>query len=195
MPATQTDLFEAAPKLPIGLRYAAAFVSPSEEAALADAFAELPFKPFEFQGFLGKRRIVAFGSRYDFSAARLEPAPPPPAFLLSLRDRAARFAGLPQAALEHAMVTEYAPGAPIGWHRDRPQFDVVIGVSLLSPCTFRLRRRRSPGWERASFVAEPRSIYVLDGPARTEWEHSIPPVEALRYSVTFRSVRRSAQAA
>ena len=87
------------------------------------------------------------------------------------------------------MVTEYEPGAPIGWHRDRPQFEDVIGISLASPCTFRFRRKKGAGWERASFIAEPRSAYLLRGPARTEWQHSIPPVEALRYSITFRTLR------
>ncbi|HEU5273043.1 MAG TPA: alpha-ketoglutarate-dependent dioxygenase AlkB, partial [Xanthobacteraceae bacterium] len=104
--------------------------------------------------------------------------------------RAARFAGLDSSALEHALLIEYGPGAAIGWHRDRPQFGDVIGISLLSPCTFRLRRRGGAKWERRSIAAEPRSAYLLRGPSRTEWEHSIPPLETLRYSITFRTLVR-----
>ena len=92
-------------------------------------------------------------------------------------------------AFQHALVTEYGPGAAIGWHRDKPMFGEVIGISLLASCVFRLRRATNEGWERVSIVAEPRSAYLLSGPSRTEWEHSIPPVDALRYSVTFRNLR------
>jgi alkylated DNA repair dioxygenase AlkB len=93
------------------------------------------------------------------------------------------------AEVQHALVTEYQPGAAIGWHRDKDVFGDVIGVSLLSPCNFRLRRKLGPKWERASIVAEPRSVYLLRGAARTDWEHSIPAVDELRYSITFRSMR------
>jgi alkylated DNA repair dioxygenase AlkB len=108
-----------------------------------------------------------------------------------VRQRAAHFAGLEASSLEHALLIEYTPGAGIGWHRDRPTFDDVIGISLLSTCTFRLRRKAGARWERRSFTAEPRSAYLLRGPSRTEWEHSIPPLETLRYSITFRSVSRT----
>ena len=185
----QADLFGAAPALPEGLRYQPDLVDADEERALLDAFAGLPFRPFEFRGFFGKRRVVFYGWRYDFNDRALGPAEPMPPFLLSLREKAAAFMGVAPDALPHALVTEYAPGAAIGWHRDRPEFAEVVGISLLSPCTFRLRRKQGAKWERASFVAEPRSAYVLTGPARTEWEHSIPAVEALRYSVTFRKMR------
>lgn len=186
---TQSTLFASDPALPQGLRYQPELVSAEAERALATGLAELPFRAFEFRGFEGRRRVVSFGWRYDFNSSRLEPAEPMPDLLLPLREQAARFAGRPAADLAHALVTEYAPGAPIGWHRDRPEFGEVVGVSLLSPCVFRLRRKRGSGWERASFTAEPRSAYLLNGPARSEWEHSVPPVEALRYSVTFRTLR------
>src|SRR6185437_1327114 len=102
----------------------------------------------------------------------------------------AAFAGLASALLQHVLVTEYAPGAAIGWHKDKAVFGEVVGISLLSSCVFRLRRRAGRTWERASFTAEPRSAYLLEGPARTEWEHSIPAVDRLRYSITFRSLRQ-----
>ena len=183
----QQNLFETPPALPEGMRYRAGFIEPDEERALVEAIAALPLKPFEFRGYEGKRRVAFFGWRYDFNGRGLGEADPIPAFLLRLREKAASFLGVGPDRLPHVLVTEYAPGAPIGWHRDRPEFGEVVGVSLLSPCTFRLRRPRAGGgWERVSFTAEPRSAYTLQGPARSEWEHSIPPVRALRYSVTFR---------
>jgi len=178
-----------APRLPAGFRYAPDLIDAGEEARLVEAFAELPFKEFEFHGFLGKRRVVAFGFRYDYNGGGLQQAAPMPDFLLPLRERAAAFAGLPPERLAHALVTEYRPGTSIGWHRDRPHYDDVIGISLLTPCTFRLRRKRDADWERASLRVDRRSIYLMCGPSRWEWEHSIPAVDALRYSITFRSMR------
>lgn len=184
----QIDLFEPATALPEGMRHAPALISPAEEQALVRALAALPFKEFAFHGFLGKRRTVSFGWHYDFNGGGLGRAGDIPDFLLPVRAQAARFAGLEPSSLEHALLIEYAPGAGIGWHRDRPQFGDVIGISLLSPCTFRLRQKLGTTWERRSLVAEPRSAYLLRGPSRSEWEHSIPPLETLRYSITFRSL-------
>jgi alkylated DNA repair dioxygenase AlkB len=188
-PSPDRDLFGPTPGAPEGFVYRPHFIDAAEEAALIAQIETLPFKPFEFRGYQGARRVVSFGWRYDFGDRRMHQAAAIPELLVPLRDRAAAFAGLPRDAFVHALVTEYAPGAPIGWHRDRPQFDDVVGVSLGSPCTFRFRRKAGLKWERYSFVAEPRSAYLLRGPARTEWEHSIPAVERLRYSVTFRSLR------
>ncbi|CAN7620626.1 alpha-ketoglutarate-dependent dioxygenase AlkB [Phenylobacterium sp. LjRoot164] len=183
------DLPQASPpELPPGLRYQPEVVTAGQERALRAEIERLPFAPFEFQGYLGHRRVVSFGWRYNFSRRRLERAAPIPDFLLSLRDDVARFTGHGPEAFEQALVLEYRPGAGIGWHRDRPQFGDVAGVSLLAPCPFRLRRRRGAGWDRATLQAAPRSAYLLSGAARSEWEHSIPPVTALRYSVTFRTM-------
>jgi len=190
----QFDLFApsqpvATHSMPAGFRYAPGLIDAGEEARLTAAFADLPFKEFEFRGFLGKRRVVSFGFRYDYNGGGLQTAAPMPAFLLPLRERAAAFAGLPPARLAHALITEYRPGTSIGWHRDRPHYDDVIGISLSSACTFRMRRKRGSDWERASLRLDPRSIYLMRGPSRWEWEHSIPAVDALRYSITFRSLR------
>jgi alkylated DNA repair dioxygenase AlkB len=175
--------------MPEGFRYAPDAISAVEESQLVAAFADLPFKEFEFHGFLGKRRVVPFGMRYDYNGGGLKTADPIPKFLLPLRDRAAAFAGLPSDSLQQALVTEYKPGAAIGWHRDRPHYGDVIGVSILAPCIFRMRRKNGTGWERAALRLEPRSIYLTHGPSRDEWEHSIPALDALRFSVTFRALR------
>lgn len=185
----QLSLLGTARPLPDGFKYEPALVSPAEEEALLSRVTELAFKQFEFHGYVGKRRVVSYGWKYDFNERALRAAEQIPPFLESLRERAAEFAGLAPTQLQQALVTEYEPGAAIGWHRDKAVFGEVIGISLLSACTFRLRRKVGMGWERASITAEPRSAYLLGGPSRTEWEHSIPAVDALRYSITFRSMR------
>ncbi|MDQ4087870.1 MAG: alpha-ketoglutarate-dependent dioxygenase AlkB [Pseudomonadota bacterium] len=187
--ARQEDLFGSDPRLPEGLIYAPEFVSPEEERALIGRLAQLPFKPFEFQGFLGKRQTVSFGWSYRFDGSGLAPAEPIPEWLLPIRERAAAFAGLEGKAIEHALLIEYGVGAGLGWHRDRPVFGDVVGISLLAPTPLRFRRKAGAKWERFTLVAEPRSAYLLRGPARDEWEHSIPPVERARYSITFRTLR------
>jgi alkylated DNA repair dioxygenase AlkB len=190
----QTDLFEAASEHPAGFRYAPEFISRAEERGLIAHLRQLDFKPFEFQGFLGKRRVVSFGWRYDFNGGGLTRTDDMPEFLLPLRKRAAAFAGLQPPDLQQVLLTEYQPGAPIGWHKDRSVFGDVVGVSLLSACTFRFRRKAAAGWERASIVLAPRSAYLLHGEARADWEHSIPAVTELRYSITFRNFRDGARA-
>ena len=190
----QADLFPATAALPSGFRYQADFIAPQSEDALLQQLPTLPFKEFEFHGFQGKRRVVWFGWRYDFNRGGLRKTHTAlPTFLLPMREQVAAFANIDAAELQQILVTEYRPGAAIGWHKDRSIFGIVIGLSLLSACRFRLRRRKSKTtWERAQLSIEPRSVYVLRGPARNEWEHSIPAVAALRYSITFRSVLRTA---
>jgi alkylated DNA repair dioxygenase AlkB len=185
----QVDLFGAPQDGPAGFRYAPDVLSPDEEQALLDRIRELPFREFEFQGYVGRRRVVSFGWRYDFTDQLLHPAGEIPDFLMPAREAATRFAGIAPDDLTQALVTEYSAGAAIGWHRDRSVFGDVIGISLLAACVFRLRRKAGGRWERFSVTAEPRSAYLLHGVARTEWEHSIPPVPALRYSITFRTLR------
>jgi alkylated DNA repair dioxygenase AlkB len=181
----QNELF--GPALPDGFRYGEDLLSLEEERAYATAFAELPFQPFEFHGYLGKRRIVSFGFRYDYSGRQLRESAEMPALLLPLREKASAFAGVSETELQQALVTQYAPGAGIGWHRDKPMFEDVVAFSFLSPCTLRFRKRAGSGWQRASLAVQPRSAYLLRGSARREWEHSVPPADRLRYSVTFRN--------
>ena len=176
---------------PEGLRYQAAFLTGDEEQALLAEMAALPLRPFEFQGFLGKRETVSFGWAYRFDGTGLAEAAPIPGWLLPVRARAAAFAGLDPEALVQALVIRYAEGAGLGWHRDRPVFDDVLGISLLSAAPLRFRRKQGEKWQRFTMEAEPRSLYLLRGPARTDWQHSLPPVAALRYAITFRSLRRN----
>jgi alkylated DNA repair dioxygenase AlkB len=186
----QEDLFGRPPdNLPQGFRYEPDIVPLELQEALLRAIPQLPFKAFDFHGFQGKRRVISFGWKYDFSTESLRKGDAIPPMLLPLRELAADFAGLPAERLEQALVTEYEKGAPIGWHRDKAVFGTIVGVSLLSSCTFRLRRKVAGKWERASIVLQPGSAYLLSGPSRTEWEHSIPPVDRLRYSITFRELR------
>lgn len=175
--------------LPEGLIYRPDLIDEAEEAALAGEIAALPFAPFQFHGYEGNRRVVSFGWAYDFARQVLEPAKPIPPFLLPLRAKVAALAGRDPEDFAQALAIEYAPGAGIGWHRDRPQFEIIAGVSLLASCPFRFRRRLGDGFERRTLRPAPRSAYLLTGQARQVWEHSIPPVEALRYSVTFRTFR------
>ena len=174
---------------PEGFQYRPELIGPHDQDALVARIRELPFREFEFHGYLGKRRIVSFGWHYDFSGQRLRKAEDIPEFLLELRKLAAPLANLAPAEFQHVLVTEYSPGAGIGWHRDKEVFGKVIGISLLAPCVLRFRRKAGEKWERSNIPIKPRSAYVLTGPARSEWQHSISRVDELRYSITFRNVK------
>lgn len=185
-PASRSD------PLPEGFAYRADVISSDEEGCLLAEIRRLPFKEFQFQGFEGKRRVVSFGWHYDFNQHKALPADLIPEFLSRLCSSVQDSSGFDLGDLQQVLVTEYAPGAPIGWHKDRPVFGNVMGVSLASACTFRLRKPDGDGrWQRVSLRLEPRSAYFLSGSARWTWEHSIPPVDNLRYSITFRSKRSS----
>jgi alkylated DNA repair protein (DNA oxidative demethylase) len=184
----QTPLFEV---LPEGLVHREDFISEAEEGMLLADIAALDFKPFAFQGWLGNRQTVSFGYRYDFNESRVHEAPPIPDFLLAVRERAAGFARLAPAELAQALVIRYDPGAGIGWHRDRPFFDKVVGISLQSACDLRFRQRVAGKFRRFTLRAAPRSAYLLTGDIRHHWEHSIAPVTERRFSITFRSRNES----
>ena len=154
--------------LPEGFRYQPEFLSRGEERSLLQYIEKLPFREFEFHGFTGKRRIVSFGWRYDFNGGGLTRTEDMPSFLSGFRARAEAFAGIAAGGLQQVLITEYAHGAAIGWHKDRSVFGDVVGISLLSPCAFRLRLKTGQRWERRNLIAEPRSVYLLRGPARAE---------------------------
>jgi alkylated DNA repair dioxygenase AlkB len=186
------DRIDPAPTLPSGFRYQADLISPEEEAELVDYLQSLPFAPFNFHGHLANRRVIGFGFRYDYDNRRLVEAADIPDFLLGLREKVATFAYHPAEDFVQILINEYRPGAGIGWHRDKPHFEDVAGVSLLAPCSFRLRRKNGAKWDRKTIIIEPRSVYLMTGAARSEWEHSIPPVSAQRYSITLRTLRPAA---
>jgi len=191
MPGNQLTLFSPSYRsLPEGFSYCPDVISAAEESRILAEIGMLPFKEFRFHGFEGKRRVVSFGWRYDYGENKALPADPIPPFLREVCQKITAASGFDLPELEQVLITEYAPGAPIGWHKDRPVFGNVMGLSLASPCTFRLRKSDGQGkWRRVSLTLEPRSAYLLADAARWEWEHSIPPVDALRYSITFRNRR------
>lgn len=190
MTRAAVPLFDDLKPLPEGFIYRADFIDPDEERSLLDAIGRLEFHHVEMRGVIARRRVIQYGWKYKFDRTRLTPGPGIPGFLAPLQERAAALASVEPAALSEALLTEYQSGAPIGWHRDAPGFGIVVGVSLLAPCRFRFRRRSGRDVERVTLTLQPRSAYVLAGPARTEWEHSIPEVDTLRYSVTFRTLKQ-----
>ena len=175
---------------PRGFLYRDEIITEAEHAALAESLRQLDLKPFEFHGHLGNRRVASFGLKYDYSRRSVEPANQMPAFLDNLLIRVAEFAGTDPDAFRQVGVSEYRAGAGIGWHKDRPDFGIIVGVSLVALATMRFRRASGTGWIRISHTVQPRSIYILDGEARTQWEHSIPPLNDLRYSITFRTLSK-----
>jgi alkylated DNA repair dioxygenase AlkB len=178
--------------------YRADFVSVAEEHELAAAIAQLDLKRVVMRGGVARRRIAHFGWTYGFDSRRSDPGEPIPGFLLDYRQRAAEWARIPADALAEALVTEYPEGATIGWHRDAPPFgDVIVGISLLGASRMRFRPYVSPKDQRGlpprrtthEIELEPRSAYIISGEARRDFEHSIPAVASLRYSITFRTLR------
>ena len=174
--------------LPEGFVYQPDFLRADEEADLLRAIAHEPFQAMDYHGFKALRRTVEFGLEYDFGSHKATPTRAFPDYILPVRDRAAAFAGIDPATLVEGMIIEYPPGAPIGWHRDAPQFGTVIGISLRHQARMRFKPYNKAG-EIVSVTLEPRSIYVLRGSVRWQWQHSIPAVDDLRYSITFRTLR------
>lgn len=191
MTTLQADLFGHIPApatRPNGFDYWPDVLSAIEQAELVAQLQTLSFKPYEHLGYLGFRRIVAFGRRYDVERSRLEVAEPWPDFLHVLLARLVERVDLKRGDFVQVLINEYAPGAGIGWHRDRPVYGEILGVSLLASCAMRLRRKDGAGWRRSAAPLSPGSAYRLSGEVRREWEHSISPMAALRYSITFRTL-------
>jgi alkylated DNA repair dioxygenase AlkB len=191
----QRELFTAPPRLPDGLVYRPDFLSADDEAELLARIAELPLAEARYKEFTAKRRIVSYGSQYDFGASELLPAPPPPEFLTPLRERIAAWTGIPAADLVHTLIAEYRPGTQLGWHRDVPNFEDVVGVSLTGACRLRFRPYPPVKGDVKRWVTldvAPRSAYLLRGAARWRWQHGIPPTKELRYSITFRTASHRA---
>jgi alkylated DNA repair dioxygenase AlkB len=174
-----------------GYAYEPEFLSKAEEQALIAEIERLPLTRAEYKGFRANRRIISYGGHYDFSAQQLLSAEPIAPFLLPLRAKAAAWAGRPADDFTHALIAQYPPGSQLGWHRDVSDFELVVGISLSSACRMRFRRY-PPSFREKSIALEiaPRSIYRLQEEARWEWQHSVPPLPGLRYSITFRTLRK-----
>jgi hypothetical protein len=178
--------------LPPGFHYSPRIITAEEETGLLDSIAAIGFSEFTMRGVVARRRVAFFGESYEGAPA--EPLPP---FLLPLREKLARWASVDPEAFAMALVNEYRPGTPIGWHRDVPQYDIVAGVSLLSACPMKCREYLPPsavvqGRKRSAthqLELARRSAYLMTQEARSAYEHHIPPVAGLRYSVTFRTLR------
>jgi alkylated DNA repair dioxygenase AlkB len=176
---------------PEGFVYQPDFLDTEQERRLLEIVSRLEYGEVRMHGVIARRRVLHYGYRYAYASFRIEPGPPLPEWLEPVRGRAAGAAGLASSEdLAEALVTEYPPGATIGWHRDAPAFGIVVAVSLGAACRFKFRRREGDVREIVELEVQPRSLYILDGPARTQWQHHIPPTKALRYSITFRTVRR-----
>ncbi|HKU87820.1 MAG TPA: alpha-ketoglutarate-dependent dioxygenase AlkB [Casimicrobiaceae bacterium] len=186
--ATAADLF-APPPLPAGLDYREDFVTRDEQVRLLAMFADLPFREATFQQYTARRRVVRFGRDYAAGAGQWIDGEPVPEWLAALRARVALAGNLDEAAFMHALVTEYRPGTPIGWHRDKPEYGRVFGISLGSACRMRFRPfdRRDDRKAVIALELSPRSLYAMRDDIRWHWQHSIAPVKALRYSITFRT--------
>ena len=182
------DLFDVSP-LPAGLDYQADFLMVCEEAELLPAIAALPFREATFQQYTARRRVVWFGQGYDPGGAERTDVGPMPDWLADIRARVAERQRVAPDAFAHALVTEYRPGTPIGWHRDRPEYGMVVGISLGSPVRMRFRPYDNQRDRSAIVTLElaPRSLYVMRDEIRWRWQHGIPPAKALRYSITFRT--------
>jgi alkylated DNA repair dioxygenase AlkB len=186
----QGDLFAddvGGTDLPEGMALWREFITPGEERDLAAAVDTTPLTPFRFHQWEGKRLTASYGRGYDFGRSRMVRAPPFPAWLRDFADRAAGHAQIDPETIVQGLVIRYDPGAGIGWHRDRPQFGKVLGLSLTAQVVLRLRRRLLQGFERRAVTLPPRSLYRLEGPARWDWEHSILPVAQTRRAITLRS--------
>ena len=179
-------LFDA--PLIAGLRYQEDVLTAPQEADLIHRLGTLDLSPFKFQGWLGNRKTRTFGWRYDFDDSNFAPAEPIPAWLDGPREQAAKFAGLAADDFIHVLLARYDPGPGIGWHRDRDVFEDVVGFSLGTPAVLRFRQRSEAGFRRVNIDLPPRSIYLLSGEARHEWEHRIVPGDRLRFSITFRTL-------
>ena len=181
-----STLFDA--PLIAGLDYREEVVNEAEERELIDRLDALDLSPFRFQGWLGNRKTMSFGWRYDFDDASLSRTEPIPDWLNPVREKAAAFAGLNPDDFAHVLLARYDPGAGIGWHRDRDVFEPVVGLSLATPATLRFRQRTSTGFRRVGLEVAPRSAYLLSDESRWDWEHRITPGDQLRFSITFRTM-------
>jgi alkylated DNA repair dioxygenase AlkB len=194
MATAQGDLFgpPEGPALPEGLTFEEAFIGRDEEASLLAVIASLPLSEARYRGFTARRRVASYGTQYDFDDLKLSAGLPLPDALRPLREKAAAWIGVAPDAFTNVLVAEYRPGTPLGWHRDVPDFEAIVGVSLGGAARMRLRPYPPVNPKKADVISialPPRSAYVMRGDARWRWQHSIAPTTQLRWSITLRTAR------
>jgi len=173
-----------------GFRYVTDWITTEEEQDLLTHIEALSFSDVRMHGVTAKRKVVHFGWNYGYDSWRIDPTDPIPSWLLPVRERAATLINVPPEAVEEVLVTRYAPGAGIGWHRDAPMFGPsLVGVSLAGTCRMRFQRQIGLRRSTTEIQLAPRSAYVLQEAARFQWQHCIPPIKEFRYSITFRTIR------
>jgi alkylated DNA repair dioxygenase AlkB len=173
-------------EIPKGFEYRRDFLSVPEEEELIQAISTLEFHDFKFQGYLAKRKIISYGYHYSFESFKLSRSEPIPDFLSAIRQKAADWIQCGPEDFAEALITQYPAGSSIGWHKDVAPFEKIVGISLRGFCKMKLRNEF-----KQTFVVplEERSAYLLAGEAREKWEHHIPLIKTLRYSITFRTLR------
>ena len=190
--AGMLTLFPDESIFPAGFSYQEAFLSKEEEEALLIAIAGVDLHQFIFQGYEAKRKVASFGWDWNFETRTLAKGASIPDSFYPLVEKVSGHLAIPSGKIAELLVTEYEAGTVINWHRDAPPFDTIIGISLLSDCIFKLRPQQKELQTRQasrSLNVRRRSLYVMGGDARSEWQHSIAPVKSLRYSITLRTLK------
>ena len=185
-------LFPIEPNFPEGFSYSPDFISEEEESFLLEEIKKIELHNFNFQGYTTNRKTASFGFDYSFDNRKLTKGKDIPSAFNSLIEKVAKHISTTADKIAELLIIEYPIGAVINWHRDAPPFDVIIGISLLSDCKFRLRPQDKLKQSRASIISFPvkrRSLYIMEGSSRSEWQHSIAPVKEIRYSITLRTLR------
>lgn len=187
-------LFDIGPELPPGFSYHPGFITPEEEEKLLDIIRQLDLQNMKFHKYEAKRKVISFGKGWSFTEQRLKEATAIPVQLDFLMEKITKHLAIPKLLIAQVLITEYPVGSVINWHRDAPPFDIIAGISLLADCTFKLRPHDKEKQTRAATVSltvQRRSMYIIRGAAKSEWQHSTAPVKHLRYSLTFRTLRSS----
>jgi alkylated DNA repair dioxygenase AlkB len=185
-------LFPDSPNFPPGFMYIPEFISVEDEKELCREVSAIELHTFTFQGFEAKRKVASFGYDYSFEKVKLSKGKDIPPVFDKIIASVADYLQITKDAFAELLVTQYPPGSVINWHRDAPPFDIIAGISLRSDCAFRLRPYKEVIRSRKtviSFPVERRSLYIIQGESRTDWQHSISPVKSERYSITLRTLR------
>jgi alkylated DNA repair dioxygenase AlkB len=185
-------LFPVEKKYPEGFAYYPCFLTSAEEQYLLEQIAKIDLHTFLFQGYEAKRKVASFGYDYSFDKRSLTRGKPIPAEFNELITKVSAHLSLNPVDVAELLITEYPVGSVINWHRDAPPFDIIAGISLQADCIFKLRPHEKQKQVRGSVISVPverRSLYLIQGAARSDWQHSTAPVNGIRYSITLRTLR------